>query len=901
MDASQRSFRSDTVCVILAAGQGTRMQSATMHKVCFPIAGKPAINRTIETLKAAGIRRFIVVVGAMAGQVVETIGREHPEVAFVFQSEQLGTGHATQIAIRVLEQAEFKGNVLLALGDKVFETSVVQELAELFMRSRADLVFATAPKTGGVSLGRIVEDETGRVLGNIEHRDIQRSRALCEMLQSLPAKGSISTSRLLDAALKHIPAQKKLLKALGVVGDMLMSSKKIAATELRQIIEKSDPLIKVAGRAMTADELEAASPTVNVSLYLYRAESLYESLAQVEAKNAQGELYLTDTIAHLANARDPQGEPLYRVRPLKLGDPDDVMGFNSPDELLYIEEVLRRRFAEMRHEVVTRPRLADNVCKPVGKWMEIFSAMPAELRGQLATFYGDDAAAIEERRKSFLAVLRKFGERYGAERDVIIARAPGRVNLMGRHVDHRGGYVNVMAINREVIMVAASRDDDVVRMTNTDSEHFPDKEFRISELLGSMEWEDWLSYVNSRHVQQLVLNSRGDWSNYVKAAVLRLQQDNHSVRVLGMDCAFTGNVPMAAGLSSSSALVVASAEAAVELNRFDLTAQQFVDLCGEGEWFVGSRGGSADHAAIRLGRRGSVAHVGFFPFRADKLVQFPDDLAVVIANSHIKAAKSAGARDQFNSKVACYEFGFMLLQDRHPQYLHLMEHVRDIAPDRLGVKPSAIYEMLKSVPEPLTRKQIKTMLAERHRDKVERIFSSHAEPDAYWVRSVLAYGVGETARSAVFADLLQAGDVGRIGSFMRVSHDGDRVSRTDEGGRRAPYAWQVTDSALESRIQDLRSEAVERVNAAQLWMMPGGYACSTPEIDGMVDAALGVEGVIGAQLAGAGLGGCIMVLTDKDKTDLLMRALTERYYEPAGLEPAMTVCVPVEGSGLISV
>jgi NDP-sugar pyrophosphorylase family protein len=56
----------DCVCIILAGGRGTRMASKDTHKVCFPIAGRPAIVRAIDTYKAAGLRRFLVVVGQMA-------------------------------------------------------------------------------------------------------------------------------------------------------------------------------------------------------------------------------------------------------------------------------------------------------------------------------------------------------------------------------------------------------------------------------------------------------------------------------------------------------------------------------------------------------------------------------------------------------------------------------------------------------------------------------------------------------------------------------------------------------------------------------------------------------------------------------------------------------------------
>ena len=59
--------------IVLAGGKGTRMRSADRPKVCFPIDGRPAINRALDVYKQSGIREHIVVVGAMAGQVIETV------------------------------------------------------------------------------------------------------------------------------------------------------------------------------------------------------------------------------------------------------------------------------------------------------------------------------------------------------------------------------------------------------------------------------------------------------------------------------------------------------------------------------------------------------------------------------------------------------------------------------------------------------------------------------------------------------------------------------------------------------------------------------------------------------------------------------------------------------------
>ena len=110
-------MRNDIVCVILAGGRGKRMGSSDQHKVCFPIAGTPAIVRAINTYKEAGIRRFMVVVGQMAEQVVSTVAAAHPEVTFVCQTKPRGTGHAALVAVEALAAQGYAGGVMIVMDD----------------------------------------------------------------------------------------------------------------------------------------------------------------------------------------------------------------------------------------------------------------------------------------------------------------------------------------------------------------------------------------------------------------------------------------------------------------------------------------------------------------------------------------------------------------------------------------------------------------------------------------------------------------------------------------------------------------------------------------------------------------------------------------------------------------
>ena len=102
-------------------------------------------------------------------------------------------------------------------------------------------------------------------------------------------------------------------------------------------------------------------------------------------------------------------------------------------------------------------------------------------------------------------------------------------------------------------------------------------------------------------------------------------------------------------------------------------------------------------------------------------------------------------------------------------------------------------------------------------------------------------------------------------------------------------------------IEDLHSNEPARVQSAQLLEQPGAYRCSTPEIDALVDIACRTPGVLGAQIAGAGLGGCAMVLTETDAIGRLEDRLMELFYRKKELPSGICVCTPAAGSRVVAV
>jgi N-acetylgalactosamine kinase len=465
-------------------------------------------------------------------------------------------------------------------------------------------------------------------------------------------------------------------------------------------------------------------------------------------------------------------------------------------------------------------------------------------------------------------------------------------------VDHRGGYVNMTTLHREIVTVAARRPDSLIHMANASAEFADDFFDLLQEIPHIRECQSWHEYLNSQRVQDFHSTCMGKWSNYIRAGLYRLVHHFPDHRFCGMDMAVGGDIPIGAGLSSSSSLLVSTSLAAIALNNLKVQPATFVDLCGEGEWFVGTRGGAADHAAMTLSTQGNITPITFFPFRVEKAVPFPEGCRLLIANSGVQSKKAKGARDAFNHRVACYELAMALFRKFFPDQTKGIEHLRDI-PDKLSVSLSEFYQMVKRLPLRAGRFLLRQLLQDRS-EWLEQVFSTHREPTLYPLRSVFMFGVAECERSKRFTELVTAGDLETIGRLMCVSHDGDRVVRFDQDGSARLWCYECDDATLD-RLSNMAASTDPSVREqAALYLQPGGYACSCWEIDQMVDIALGVKGVVGAQLSGAGMGGCMMVLAREEAVEEVSAVLTEKYYRPRNLDLQLETCSSIAGASCLS-
>jgi galactokinase len=221
---------------------------------------------------------------------------------------------------------------------------------------------------------------------------------------------------------------------------------------------------------------------------------------------------------------------------------------------------------------------------------------------------------------------------------------PGRIEVLGKHTDYCGGSSMLSAVERGFVLVIVARADALVRMTD----------------VGRSETIEF-------SVQPALQPRAGEWCNYPMTVARRIAR-NFGAPLVGGEIAFASDLPVAAGMSSSSALIVASFLALSAANGLDRRVDylrnihQRADLAGylgtvengqsfgslAGDKGVGTFGGSEDHTAILCARAHTIRHYAYSPIRCLRNYPMPDNWVFAIASSGIESEKAGRSRELYN-------------------------------------------------------------------------------------------------------------------------------------------------------------------------------------------------------------------------------------------------------------
>ena len=438
------------------------------------------------------------------------------------------------------------------------------------------------------------------------------------------------------------------------------------------------------------------------------------------------------------------------------------------------------------------------------------------LTSAIDTIYGAESAAQQTR---YWQAIEHFRSHFGDSEQLRIIRAPGRVNLIGEHTDYNHGYVMPAALDKDVVILARPRADGIVNLHNVEASFAP-IQFPVAE--------------------QVPIGPVGDWGNYVRGVVQIFSQYMQKLPP-GMDLLVVSEppygVPRGAGLSSSTAFTVATAMTVCSLAQWTVEPEEFIRLCSDSEWYVGTRGGIMDQFASVFGELGHALFLDCRPTTAGyyryQSLPLPHEANLLVVDSGVH---HENARGEFNQRVAACRAGVGLLRNAYPTVTHL----RDVQ----GIPWQQLEGLL---PESVTVRDLQQQGLELGE------IPGLDETTALRVRACCRHVWTENQRVIHAVDALESGDIVGLGHLLTAAH---RSARDD-------------------------------------------YSISCPELEVLIQSAQQVEGVFGARLTGAGWGGCIIALVPPHAIATFQQNVQDFYFAKTGRTANVFPCRAGSGASVM--
>lgn len=155
--------------IILAAGRGTRM-GGDRAKVLFQVADEPMVRWVVRACRQAGVDRCIIVIGYQGDEVRAAL-KDETSCAFVVQEEQLGTGHAAQMAAPLFDDGDARDVFVLAGDGPLIQARTLAQVLSAHRQSSAAATLATATLEDPRGYGRVLRANDGSFDRIVEQKD----------------------------------------------------------------------------------------------------------------------------------------------------------------------------------------------------------------------------------------------------------------------------------------------------------------------------------------------------------------------------------------------------------------------------------------------------------------------------------------------------------------------------------------------------------------------------------------------------------------------------------------------------------------------------------------------------------------------------------------------------------
>lgn len=361
--------------------------------------------------------------------------------------------------------------------------------------------------------------------------------------------------------------------------------------------------------------------------------------------------------------------------------------------------------------------------------------------------------------------------------------SPGRINLIGEHIDYNGGHVFPAAITRGTYGVVRKRQDEIVRCY---SMNFPD--------VGPLEF----------NLNNIDYDKSHEWVNYVKGIIKYFIEENHAIDS-GFDLAIYGNIPNGAGLSSSASLELLIGVLLEDLYGLKIDRLKMIKIGQKAEnEFMGVNSGIMDQFAVGNGQK---------------------DMAIYLDTETL----------DYELVPADFKENIILIMNTNKR--------RELADSKYNQRRKECEQALEYLQQELDIQSLGELTTDQYEDKKYLIEEPVLQKRA-------RHAVNENERVKQAKEVLKVDQLEEFGELLNQSH----LSLKDD------------------------------------------YDITGVELDTLVEAAWEQEGVMGARMTGAGMGGCAIALVDHDQIDTVKENIQKIYTEKIGYEASFYIAEIGDGA-----